>query len=635
MKKQSLISVIIPVYNVEEYVEKTIQCIVAQDYKNIELILIDDCSTDSSSSIIDKFKSYKNIKIIRNTKNKGAAYSRNQGLQVATGDYIGFIDADDFIGVNYFSSLLDSATSENADIVICDINIVYDNGNVDRRSCGNPCHKKIDFINNGLAASSCNKLFKREYIGNTRYEETKKNEDLAFVLPLVISAEKVVYNKEVCYNYYQRGNSFQNSSLTIERFDIFDGVSLTLEKIHDLSDYEIYKEAIVYNQLIVFLLYVIEKETSIRKRYQYLKKYHNLSKKYKINKNTYFKEFLSNHRKLYRIYYQLLVELNSRGLIVLDSFLMTLYKIYKSRDLKVTKNDISLDDIIACAKMQNKKVLKKKVSVVVPNYNYSRFLYERIYSILNQNYKIYELIILDDCSTDDSRDVIDKIENAIKSYMIIKKVYNKKNSGRAFIQWEKGFQLATGDYVWIAEADDYCKETFLMNVMKKNEEEIISYTDTGFIDSGGNLLLKSIKKEIDVQDSGHWNKSYLNDGKNEFQKYTYLNCTIANVSSIVFKNDDYAKEFEIAKKFKQVGDWIFYASLMQRGKIRYINKVLNYYRVHGNNVTSMTKKQDHLNEITEVHNYFDKIFKLSKEQKERIEKRYCFLKNVWGLEDER
>ena len=99
------------------------------------------------------------------------------------------------------------------------------------------------------------------------------------------------------------------------------------------------------------------------------------------------------------------------------------------------------------------------------------------------------------------------------------------------------------------------------------------------------------------------------------------------------KKNDYTEEFKIAKQFRQAGDWVFYACVMQRGKIAYTNKILNYYRVHGNNVTSTTKKQDHLNEIMKVHKFFETKFNLSKVQKKKIDERYAFLKEVWKLED--
>ena len=126
-----------------------------------------------------------------------------------------------------------------------------------------------------------------------------------------------------------------------------------------------------------------------------------------------------------------------------------------------------MEDLIKCAKKQSKmKSQKYTVSVVIPNYNYEKFMYERLYSILYQTKKVDEVIILDDCSTDNSRELIDNIVETLNKYINIKKIYNEKNSGSPFKQWEKGFKNATSDYVWIAEADDYCTKEFINNTMK-------------------------------------------------------------------------------------------------------------------------------------------------------------------------
>ena len=277
---------------------------------------------------------------------------------------------------------------------------------------------------------------------------------------------------------------------------------------------------------------------------------------------------------------------------------------------------------------------KIKVSVVVPNYNYEKFLIQRLYSILYQDYKINELIILDDCSSDGSRDLINRIVDQLKDYINIKKVYNKENSGTAFKQWKKGFELVNGDYVWIAEADDYCEKNMLSSLMKYIEEDddiVLGYVDTAFIDANGVKTLKSIKPEIDIQKSGHWDNDFVNEGIEEIKNYSYLNCTIANVSSCIIKHGNYEEYLKLSTEFKQAGDWLFYVNVMKQGKILYVNKTFNYYRVHGNNVTSLTKKEKHVEEIKKIHGIIKKEFDLSKDYEEKMEKRIDFLKNVWDL----
>ena len=237
-----------------------------------------------------------------------------------------------------------------------------------------------------------------------------------------------------------------------------------------------------------------------------------------------------------------------------------------------------MNDLIKLAIKQSKmKNNKKTISVVVPNYNYEQYLSERLYSILYQQVKIDEVIILDDCSKDNSRKLIDKIVKNLKKYINIRSVYNEENSGSAFKQWEKGFSLAKSDYVWIAEADDYCDKRTLKNMLKpilKNDDIVISYVDTAFMDKDGKIFLKTIKPEIDIMKTGHWNSNFINDGKDEFNNYTFLNCTIANVSSVLIKNGDYTELFKLSGKYKQAGDWLFYANLMHKGYVAFYNKPL-------------------------------------------------------------
>ena len=130
------------------------------------------------------------------------------------------------------------------------------------------------------------------------------------------------------------------------------------------------------------------------------------------------------------------------------------------------------------------------VSVIVPNYNHSRFLDQRIQSILNQTYKNFELIILDDCSPDNgaSKSVIEKYrDNPHVSHI----VYNESNSGSTFKQWDKGINLSKGDLVWIAESDDYCEPTFLETLVHEFERDSqlsLAYTLLRKVDAEGRLI---------------------------------------------------------------------------------------------------------------------------------------------------
>lgn len=632
------ISVIVAVYNTEEYLDRCLESLLNQTYKNMELVIVEDCSTDSSRKLLKKYKENENIKIFYNKENRGLSYSRNYGLKKSTGDFIGYIDSDDYVEPDYYEKLMRSIKDNKSDIAICDIKLVDEQTNkIQRCKCYTNDFDVCSVINNGFAASACNKLFKRKNIEKYPFAEGKVNEDIAVVIPTVIQAKKISY-ADTCYFYVQRGGSIQNSKFSDKRFDVFDGVKTTLERIKNEQDYEFYKNAIVYNQLILLLMFAIPKERNFIKRYKFLKKFNELSKDYKITKNTNYLEYLENSKRINQIYYKNLVSLNEKKIILLDNVWISFYKTL--RFLKHKKNKklipkIDIQSIEKAAKKQKKLTEESiKISVVVPNYNYSNYLYQRVYSILNQNYKIHELIILDDASKDNSLFYIEQIEQKISEFVNVKVVVNDINSGNAFSQWQKGMNLASGDYVWVAEADDYAKENFLNEVvspLKKNNNIVISYADTGFIDSNGYITKNSLVDQIDILKTNHWNASYVNKGISEINCYSYLNCTIPNVSGTIIKKGNYYEIFESAKKFHQSGDWFTYLNILNLGDISFINKTLNYYRVHGNNISQTFDKKAHILEIQRIYKFVKEKYGIDDEQQIQMYNRIKFLCKVWSV----
>lgn len=632
------ISVIVAVYNTEKYLDRCIESLLNQTYKNMELVIVEDCSTDSSRKLLKKYKGNKNIKVFYNRENRGLSYSRNYGLKKSTGDFIGYIDSDDYVEPDYYEKLMSSIKDNKSDIAICDIKLVDEQTNkIQRCKCYANDFDVHSVVNNSFAASACNKLFKRKNIEKYPFAEGKVNEDIAVVIPTVIQAKKISY-ADTCYFYVQRGGSIQNSKFSDKRFDIFDGVKTTLERIKNEQDYEFYKNAIIYNQLILLLMFAIPKERNFIKRYKFLKKFNELSKDYKITKNNNYLEYLENSKRINQIYYKNLVSFNEKKMILLDNVWISFYKTLRFLKHKKNKKLIPKIDIqcIEKAAKKQKKLAEQgiKISVVVPNYNYSNYLYQRVYSILNQNYKIHELIILDDASKDNSLFYIKQIEQKISEFVNVKVVVNDINSGNAFSQWQKGMNLASGDYVWVAEADDYAKENFLNEVvspLKENNNIVISYADTGFIDSNGYITKNSLVDQIDILKTNHWNASYVNKGIAEINCYSYLNCTIPNVSGTIIKKGNYDEIFESAKKFHQSGDWFTYLNILNLGDISFINKTLNYYRVHGNNISQTFDKKAHILEIQRIYKFIKEKYGIDEEQQIQMYNRIKFLCKVWSV----
>lgn len=261
---------------------------------------------------------------------------------------------------------------------------------------------------------------------------------------------------------------------------------------------------------------------------------------------------------------------------------------------------------------QSKKA--KKISVIVPNYNYAKYLRRRILSIAEQTYPIYELIVLDDASSDNSKTVIKKVvaeAGQIKPEMKIKMIWSKKNSGKAISQWIKGVKEASGDYIWIAEADDIARKDFLKEVMKGFEKPdvVLSYAESAIINKYGVLIMPNFRRSRDRERTGHFAKSYIRSGRDEIEKIMAIRCTIPNVSAAVFKNTpDLLKSLKQAEKFEQVGDWYLYAKLLENGKIFYNHKSLNFFRVHKESATK--RGAEHVKEVALMHEYFRKKYDL-------------------------
>ena len=244
----------------------------------------------------------------------------------------------------------------------------------------------------------------------------------------------------------------------------------------------------------------------------------------------------------------------------------------------------------------------KKVSVIVPNYNYAAFLNERIDSIIHQTYPVYELIVLDDCSTDNSIEVIQKKLSEIEGIKT-KFIPNEKNSGLVFSQWQKGIKEVSGDYFWICEADDSADPHFLETVMKgfDDEEVVLSYSDSMRIDDQNNVIRKNCQDLYNMFGTDHWNHSFVVDGKEEVVQYLSVLNTILNVSGVVWKvQKNIIDIIEEAKNYKVAGDWYIYVKLLENGKLAFTKDCLNYYRKHEGSVTSSIKCDIEYGEIVKI-----------------------------------
>ena len=243
-----------------------------------------------------------------------------------------------------------------------------------------------------------------------------------------------------------------------------------------------------------------------------------------------------------------------------------------------------------------------RVSVVVPNFNYARYLAERLQSIAAQTLQAYEIIVLDDASSDDSRAVIDGLQHRFG----LRVVANERNSGSVFRQWLKGAELATGDYVWIAEADDLSEPRFLETVMRAFADPavVMSYCQSQQIDADGNVLAADYLDYVADISADRWRSAFVAEGLDEVRNGMAIKNTIPNVSAVVFRRDALlqalAGDCEQIAQFRIAGDWLTYLRLLEGGSVAFDPAALNKHRRHASGVTLGSHHSPHLREVLRV-----------------------------------
>ena len=228
---EELITVVVPIYKVEKYLVKCIDSIIEQSYQNIELILVDDGSPDECPRFCDEYKNRDSrIKVIHK-QNGGLSDARNEGLKIATGEWITFIDSDDYVGTNFLEKLYSSVTSVGADISICDYKAVIDDTGIEKEETNievydhvkcleemyHPRKHGMEFVAWGKLYRTA--LFKKNKIG---YPVGKIHEDTFTTYKLIYAAKKIVFCNASEYFYRQREASIMTSSFNIKRLVMID-----------------------------------------------------------------------------------------------------------------------------------------------------------------------------------------------------------------------------------------------------------------------------------------------------------------------------------------------------------------------------------------------------------------------------
>lgn len=228
-----------------------------------------------------------------------------------------------------------------------------------------------------------------------------------------------------------------------------------------------------------------------------------------------------------------------------------------------------------------------KVTVIVPNYNHARFLRKRMQSILNQTYQDFEVIYLDDASTDGSNETFAEFA---KDNRIARVVHNEVNSGSPFKQWNKGVQLARGEYIWIAETDDYADERLLESLVKQLDSHPkagLAYCQSWCVDQDDHVS-STMNWWTDDLDAGRWKTDFVANGKEECRRYLASKNTIPNASAVLIRKSIYEKVRYADEGMKLCGDWMLWVKILLDSDIAFVADPLNYFRTHNQSVRNKT-----------------------------------------------
>lgn len=298
------VSIIVPVYNTATYLEKCLDSLVNQTLDELEIIVVNDGSTDDSQKIIDDFVSkYPSIKAFEK-QNGGLSDARNFGIEKATGEFIGFVDSDDFVSVDMFERMYRKGVELGADIVFCDLEKVNEKREVFRDLPQSPqlperIELQKDFsIFGEMACFACNKLFRKSLFEKHRFKKGIHFEDIELIPKLVLDAKIIAKINEPFYKYFERQDSITKTH-TRKGLDMFLAIE-SVKEAFDFSDYRHFQNEFerffIFQGYYSFLAYVAYVQDKKLKR-EMLEELEKQLKKYQISRSKIirYKRFAANY----------------------------------------------------------------------------------------------------------------------------------------------------------------------------------------------------------------------------------------------------------------------------------------------------------------------------------------------------
>ena len=255
-----------------------------------------------------------------------------------------------------------------------------------------------------------------------------------------------------------------------------------------------------------------------------------------------------------------------------------------------------------------------KVTVIVPNYNHARYLPRRLASVLGQTYRNIEVLFLDDASSDDSREVF----RPYAADPRVRAIFNERNSGSPFKQWNRGLREARGEYVWIAESDDDAHESLLAELVARLDEHAnvgLAYCQSRIVDAEG-AVLPSNGPGLVGTDQKRWSADFVNDGRDECGQYLIEASTIPNASAVLLRRSVVERVGLAPEDFRIAGDWMMWARMLMAADVAFVARPLNNFRRHAHTVRhKLWRSAQEIEEVARVKLEIARRLGLSRERR--------------------
>lgn len=451
------VSVVVPIYKVEKHLRRCVDSVLAQTLKNIEVILVDDGSPDACPRIVDEYAARDPRVVPVHQENRGLSGARNAGLDAARGEYVGFIDGDDWIEAEMFEKLYDAATANIADVVACGIRCEFLCGGADVDQAYYDMKFSGKFaaspeLLEKLDVSVCNKIFRRTLIeragGALRFPDGRNFEDCEFFWRFFLRAQSIFCIQENLYHYVRHGSGIMKETMTGSNAHSVDAVLVCGNILRDLLARERFDEFAFPFFLLLAGHYGLSARSGHPETDSETRKILDLANYKKFRRGlpereNWAWEILDGvaARKKFSLGKMILHTKNCKG--VSRTFLF---------GIRIRKKRIPEAPAVVFASPQEPAAAgtRPKISVVVPTYNAAAYLRQSLDALCGQTLRELEIVCVNDGSTDESEAILR--EYAERDPRV--KIISKANGGYGSAV-NVGIDAAGGEFLAVAEPDDY------------------------------------------------------------------------------------------------------------------------------------------------------------------------------------